>query len=200
MIPRTIHQVWLGPRPVPTIWTDQWRFPGWEYRLWREADIDALGLVNVGAFAHYMARGQWHGASDVARVEILWRFGGVFVDADAEPVRPFDGAPFMAASFFAAHEQRDDEPGRIANGIIGAEAGHPILARYMGIIERATNLEPPWSTVGGTALTAAAADDPTAMILPEGTFYPVHYTGRHAEPAETWAVQHWGTTLGTYPS
>lgn len=201
MIPRAVHQVWLGPRPVPLRWTEQWRFAGWEYRLWREEDIHLMrpGLANRAAYDWYLRSGCWHGASDVARVEILLRHGGVFADADAEPTRPWDAAPFMGLGFFAAHEVRDDEPGRVANGIIGAEAGHPVLARYAELIGLAPSLEPPWRAVGGTLLTRAVAEagDPSA-ILPEGAFYPVHHTGRLAAPADNWAVQHWATTLGGY--
>src|SRR5678816_3533579 len=97
MVPRSLHQIWLGPRPVPVNWTEQWhiKHPRWKYRLWREADIARLGLRNQAAYDLYMEAGTWYGAADVARVEILHRFGGVYLDADSEPTRSWEGAPFM---------------------------------------------------------------------------------------------------------
>ena len=204
MIPHRIHQLWLGPRPVPTKWCDQWRamHPDWEYILWRDSDVAALGLANQATYDRYARLGIWYGAADVARVEILFRFGGVYLDADSEPLRPWDDAPFMASGFFAAYEYRDDRPGRIANGVIGAEAQHPILATYIDMIAKLPSIDPPWDTVGGTALTAAVAAHPErtdVAILPMATFYPRHYTGMVPDDrVEPWAVQHWASTVGGY--
>ena len=36
MIPKIIHQIWLGPLPPPQRWLDSWRdhHPDWDYHLW----------------------------------------------------------------------------------------------------------------------------------------------------------------------
>jgi len=52
-------------------------------------------------YERYLSEGIFDGAADVARVEILHRFGGIYVDADAEAVRPLDGADWLDARFFA---------------------------------------------------------------------------------------------------
>ena len=44
MIPRTLHQVWLGPDPIPARYMgflDGWRrlHPGWSYQLWTDGDL-----------------------------------------------------------------------------------------------------------------------------------------------------------------
>jgi mannosyltransferase OCH1-like enzyme len=112
MIPRTLHQIWIGPRPVPRRWTESWRrlHPEFEYRLWDEAAIDAFGLANLAVYRRYGEAEIYDGAADVARAEILHRFGGVYVDADSEALRPLGEAPIMNAGFFAQYEPNDSYP------------------------------------------------------------------------------------------
>src|SRR3990167_7702746 len=104
VIPHRLHHVWLGPRPVPQAWADAWAaaHPGWACRVWREADLAALPMVNRRVYDDFLTRGVWHGAADVARLELLHAEGGVYVDIDSRPLRSFEGAPFMDAGVFAA--------------------------------------------------------------------------------------------------
>jgi hypothetical protein len=82
MIQKLIHQLWIGPRPLPAF-TQSWRLCAfkndWEYRLWREKDIDDL---NLKWRACYDAAPMFQIKSDIARIEILSRFGGFYVDCD----------------------------------------------------------------------------------------------------------------------
>jgi hypothetical protein len=84
MIPRTIHQIWIGPKPIPTQWTDNIKEmaakTGFGYKLWRDADIAKFGLNMLNI---YEATPTWYGKADIARYEILFRLGGIYVDADS---------------------------------------------------------------------------------------------------------------------
>jgi hypothetical protein len=205
VIPRTLHHIWFGPRPVPEAWIAAWcaMHPGWEHRLWREADLAGVPMVNRAAFEDFLARGVWHGAADIARVAILRAQGGVYVDVDSKPLRPFTGAPFMDAGFFAAYEPSPSLPGRIANGTIGAEAGHPILATYAELVSRMECLAEPWDTTGGTGLTAAVLVHRQCckpLVLPARTFYATDAHGRPVPGRETAYSEHfWASTNHAYP-
>lgn len=205
MIPRVLHQVWVGPRPVPDAWIAAWAamHPTWELRLWREADLAGLEMVNRRHFDEQLARACWHGASDIARVEILRHHGGVYVDVDAKPLRSFDAAPFMAARFFAAYEPTPSLPGRLANGTIGAERGHPILDTYARLVAEMPALDEPWDTSGGTGLTAAVLAHRQCckpLILPARTFYRTDARGREVRGSETPYSEHfWASTNHLYP-
>jgi Glycosyltransferase sugar-binding region containing DXD motif len=205
-IPRRLHQVWLGPRPVPDRWAARWRarHRHWTYRLWREADVEAIlpdGLRP--AWEHFLGKAIWHGAADVARVAILLREGGVYVDIDSEPVRSLDGAPFMRGTFFAGLELGTPEaPVRITNGVIGTTRDHPILIDYAERIAAAEVIEPPWRTVGGGFLTEAVLGHlaPGVWVLPIRTFYPEDKNGVSAPGnARIYARQYWATTHRLYP-
>lgn len=191
MIPRILHFVWLGPRPLPVEWLRAWRalHLDWEHRIWHEADIRALPLRNRRTFDAYLARPHYAGAADVARAEILLACGGVYTDIDSTPLRSLSGAPFMAAGFFAGYTLPvPGRPGRVGNGTLGAERWHPVLVDYVAAMGQQRTIWPAWDTTGGTLLTSVLArhrDDPTVQLLPAGTFYP---RGRHGAVANDGAV------------
>lgn len=205
MIPRVLHHIWLGPKPYPREWASAWRqmHPGWTQRIWREAELEDIDMPNRDAYEAFRARGCWHGASDIARVGVLMGEGGVYVDIDSKPLRTLERAPFMDAGFFVAYEPVPSLPGRIANGTIGAEAGHPILLTYADLVARMETLDEPWDTCGGTGLTAAVLVHRQCchpQVLPARTFYPTDARGRRVPGQEAPYTEHfWATTNRLYP-
>jgi hypothetical protein len=109
VIPKLLHQIWIGPRPAPRAWIETWRAVNTDFRhrLWTDERIDAFGLRNDDLYRRFLDAGLYDGAADVARVEILHRHGGVYADADSVALRPLDRAPFMRAGFFAPREPVD---------------------------------------------------------------------------------------------
>jgi mannosyltransferase OCH1-like enzyme len=124
-IPKIIHQIWLGS-PLPgkykklqQTWREQ--HSEWQYILWTETEIEQFGLVNQAAYDAATNYGQ---KSDIARYEILYRMGGLYVDTDFECLQSFD-VLHHCCDFFAGIAY-----GRVVsvyNGLIGAAPGHPIL-------------------------------------------------------------------------
>ena len=210
MIPHTLHFVWVGPKPVPAEWIRAWRalHLDWEIRIWHEADLWALPLLNREVFRHYMRRSNYPGAADVARVEVLLRCGGVYSDIDSEPVRTLSDAPFMEAGFFAAYTlPLKGHEGRVGNGTLGAVAGHPVLKDYARAIGQQGKLEPAWNTTGGTLLTRVLSvhrDDPSVQVLPAGTFYAEGRRGVRANDGATTYVRHFWAgspdSIRSYPT
>jgi inositol phosphorylceramide mannosyltransferase catalytic subunit len=84
-IPKIIHQIWLGPKEPPQWCIDSWRIeymksnPDWTYKMWNEEEIEQLGLINKDI---YDKESTYRGKSDIARYEILYKEGGIFIDAD----------------------------------------------------------------------------------------------------------------------
>ncbi len=133
-IPRSIHQIWLGGSLPPRYreWAKSWERlnEGWEYRLWDEKSILALGLHNEMAFRKTPSLGA---KSDIARYEILHRLGGIYADTDFECVRPFDEiagtCTFFAGTVFA------DSP-VLNNGLMGAVPGHQVLTEIINALSK----------------------------------------------------------------
>ncbi len=126
-IPKIVHQVWLGG-PLPEAyqgWSRSWGClnRGWEYRLWDEKAIRSMGLRNDRAFRQSRSYGV---KSDIARYEILERFGGVYADTDFECLKPFDEIS-ERCSFFAGIIFGDSPV--INNGLVGSAPGHELLKK-----------------------------------------------------------------------
>ncbi len=65
--------------------------------------------------------------ADILRLEILYRHGGVYVDADIDRMRPMDdliaGRNFVGVCL---------KPGRMTNTFIASVPEHPLLERALG--------------------------------------------------------------------
>lgn len=87
MIPKVIHLIWIGPNPCPyngNIKTYELNNPGWTVKVWGNNDIM---LRNQRIFD---MMNSWPAKADVMRLEILYRHGGVYVDADSLCLKPID--------------------------------------------------------------------------------------------------------------
>jgi hypothetical protein len=191
-----------------------WRdaHPAWEYTVWDERAMRRFRLTNARLYRRLCDIGRYDGASDVARAEILLRRGGVWVDADSECLRPLDGAPFMDARFFAVQdpvveggwavvrELLGDVEYLVAGGFMGAEAGHPIMRRYVEALSRVLSqtgeLTPTWITTGGVLMMKVIGDDPDAQILPAWTFFDRNLKGKPVIGGEPYGRHFWGSTAG----
>jgi mannosyltransferase OCH1-like enzyme len=211
MIPRILHFIWIGEKKRPDYWMS-WmvKNPEFEIVFWDERMINHLRLKNVKLYDEYYSKGEYHGAADVARVEILEKHGGIYMDSDSICIKPINDADFMESEFFAAFEG-ENHPGRIANGAIGSVPGHPILKDYIESMGKAIKIRPVWNTIGGTMFTKCIndfieqdfidrfGDESDVRILPTCTFYPVNHNGQKAPiVGDVYADQLWGSTKKLY--
>lgn len=204
-IARHLHQIWLGPAPAPRAQMDEWSrlHSGWSFTVWDEAALRDFGLTLRAHFEAYVAMGLWHGAANVARLEVLHRLGGVYADADSVPTRSWDDAPFMDADHFCGRVQpRPSHPGLIGNAFIGSVPRHPILEDAIRRVAVAKRRTPPWRHTGVVPYSDAVrgrAHLPGVVIMPTAAFYPLdrHGTSAPDEGAETWARHLWGSTRGS---
>ena len=211
-IPKVIHQIWLGssyPEKYVDL-RDTWlaQNPGWKYKLWMEEDIIALKLVNKKQYEKAKNYGE---RSDIARYEILYRFGGLYIDTDFECLRSFDlfhdCFDFYAGLGFGHQFE-------LYNGLIGSVAGHPILKCAIDRISAqkpGNKVDTPFSTgpiffaqcFYDTMRSQSKAVRSHTVAFPCSYFYPWpcwerKYKEREEIEAwfkpETYAVHHWYTS------
>lgn len=188
-IPRIIHQIWIGPKEPPMHWIKTVqnfaRNNGYSYKLWRDVDIDALGLTNLRA---YRAEPSWAGKADIARYEILYRYGGIYVDADSmiineDKVNLDKVFSDIVTDSFAAYEKNGSC--LIANGIIGSVAGGQFMSKMIKYIKETYEGYrifgiPAFISTGPYAMSHLYYRDNNwrlMTVLPSDYFYPAHWWG-----------------------
>lgn len=209
MIPRRLHRIWLGP-PMPDEYarygqTWQRQHPDWEHRLWGEQELAELHMHNRAMYAAAEVEApcdsiRWR--VDVARLEILWLFGGAYVDCDAECLRPLD--PLLEHRMFLPQSPNDKT--LLTNAVMGAEAAHPFLgALISGLPANAAAYRGKRlvDTVGGKFITRqmAAVKPVGVTILPWWLFAAQSIRDRDrgliAEPhPDAYATHVYGNTRG----
>ena len=92
MIPKIIHYIWLGGKPLPKIaekCIESWKkfCPDYEIKRWDETNLD----VNKYEFTKnaYEAK-KFAFVSDVFRTQILYNEGGIYFDIDVELIKPIE--------------------------------------------------------------------------------------------------------------
>ena len=123
MIPKIIHYCWFGGAKYPDVVKKclaSWKkfCPDYELMLWNESNYDVtLNDYCKEAFENK----KWAFVSDYARLDILYRFGGFYLDTDVELVKSLDG--LRKLSCFVA----SDGTG-INTGLgCGAEKNNPMI-------------------------------------------------------------------------
>jgi mannosyltransferase OCH1-like enzyme len=175
VIPRVIHQIWIGPDPLPEDhrrWIETWRsnHPSWEHRLWTEENLpqDPIRPEILERLRAPVER------ADILRLEILYRHGGIYVDADVECLRPVD--PVLEGEDFVGVCLK---PGRATNTFIASVPEHPLLERAL---KEAQPMDVYWTlsaapdalkeVAGPPLLRRLLRDYPDVKLLDPPVFFP----------------------------
>ena len=88
---------------------------GWEFRTW-QIPLEPRDFELGHKFGQCTSGAQLAG---LVRLEVLWRYGGVYVDMDIEPLRPFDD--LLRLPGFVGTE----DGAVLTDALLAAEPGHP---------------------------------------------------------------------------
>jgi len=204
-IPKIIHQIWLGSKLPHKYkeYQESWvkKHPDWLYKLWTEKDIENLDLINLNL---YKASKNYGEKSDIARYEILYQCGGLYVDTDFECLMPFD----------TLHHACDFYTGCVAaphvvcfNGLIAAKPNHPILQRCINdLAENSKKHKKTLEKTGPGFFTRCVIKEffnesvERCVLFPAPYFYPWPWYKRDHESCkkrysfvrpESFAIHHW---------
>jgi mannosyltransferase OCH1-like enzyme len=183
MIPKVIHQIWLGDqsrRPSKLMETWKTLNPDWEHKIWTEENMPELQCQ-----PQFDAMAELAGKADILRYEILFNEGGFYIDADAECTKPLDDF-FLDNDSFCCWENEYTRTGLMANGYLGAIKGNALMGLMINTIKQipiqVMKDFPPltaWQTVGPSLLTKMIQHHTYHKIevYPSHYFIPLHYTG-----------------------
>lgn len=138
--------------------------------------------------------------SDILKWEVVYRFGGTYIDVDQECLRPFEMLHHMY-DFYAGIQPLDTQLVQLGAGIFGAVPGHPILGNCVNTIKADRNKPQIVIRTGPihftkSFLAEAGGHKTIDVALPASYFYPCDYEQR-GQPRSVWhrpesfAVHHW---------
>lgn len=142
-VPQVIHRVWLrDPMPAQVAEagdTIRRLHPGWEVLDW--TDPDALPpLRNQDMFdaaAHWCPRDPVRFESDLLRLELLWRYGGIYLDTDVQVGRHLSELVDGRRCVVARSPQHIGGHHPITNCVMASVPAHPWIGRLIHTLPQA---------------------------------------------------------------
>jgi len=204
-IPKKIHQIWIGPKKIPKKyidWSNTWtrNNPDWDYKLWTNKDIKSFNLQNRSIFELSENIGF---KSDLVRYEILYKYGGIYIDTDFEclnkipdKLRDYDFVSCLGFNYTP----------EILNGFLMASPQSKILKELISNIRLPQYKKDPMSIIklsGPIKLTEvyfknSQFNKDKYMILPSNYCYPYpsflinsSIKEENEITSESFAIHHW---------
>jgi len=123
-IPKIIHYCWFGKTEIPSHLKkciESWKKYCLDYEIirWDESNYDVS--KNQYMKEAYENR-KWGFVPDYARIDIVYQYGGIYLDTDVEIIKSFDDL-LCSSSFFGYVDMRDVNLGQG----FGAEKGNLLL-------------------------------------------------------------------------
>lgn len=132
MIPKVIHYCWFGENKLPEHaqkCIESWKkyCPDYEIKEWNEKNVDIRSITYMQQAYKEKA---WCFVSDVARLQIIYKYGGIYLDADVKVIKSFD-------SLLKYHAFMGMEEGLLNKTYVnlglgfGAEAGNELVGELL---------------------------------------------------------------------
>lgn len=127
-IPKVIHYCWFGKKEMPDFLKKciaSWKrvCPDYEIIEWNESNYD------VSKFSYSKEayeNGKYGFVTDIARLDILYTYGGIYLDTDVMLLKSPEPLLFQKA-FVGVEKWGNINSG----GMMGAEPGHPMLKELL---------------------------------------------------------------------
>lgn len=211
-VPKILHRIWLNPGddPMPPVFVGygrQWAklHPGWECREWcNPAALPPLRNQDLFDRAQEVCPRDWKRfQADILRLELLWLYGGIYVDTDVEPLRPVDDLLSRGVIVAWSPNRGRDGSRLLTQAVIGAEPRHPFIGACLDELPRSVERyrrRPLAQMIGPHMVTRVWQSTLHGVRpLPERTFYPqsirARARGRRVDAAGAYTIHRWNTTL-----
>jgi mannosyltransferase OCH1-like enzyme len=192
LIPKTFHRIWLGPKPLPgefVKYGETWLHyhPDWTMNTWNEANM--IPLINQEEYNNTASVVK---KSDIARPELIYKFGGVYIDCDFECLKNIESLIKGLEAFSASEDSKI-----VYIGIMGCVPNSPffkqIIDRLPDSISKNSHLDLVNQT-GPIYYTEVFKECEGIKIFGPELFYPYLYTEKHRKGEafpNAYAVHHW---------
>jgi hypothetical protein len=206
-IPKILHVMWIGAEKTPINLMMSWKHknPDFEFIIWNEEEFIKRHMF-FKCIKQVTDIYEISGKCDILRWEILYKYGGVFVDADSICIEPIDDY-FMTKQAFSTYENEYVRKSLVACGMMGFIPNHNLCRDIINWISEPSLSESiirnykAWISVGPYLLTKflGTGNYPDFSVFPSYTVLPMHHTGLLYEGhRKVYAHQVWGSSNQSY--
>jgi inositol phosphorylceramide mannosyltransferase catalytic subunit len=207
LIPKTIHYIWLGGKPMHPLmvqWRQEWEslHPGWEVKIWSETPGRPASLTSwhetLDSSFPELLRDSCHLSqkSNIWRYELLHRLGGLYLDTDFEPLKCIEPL-IVGLKAFAGKCHVANSPNMTigCGGMFGCVSRDPWTK---DLIENMPSRDPGISmSLGASYFNEITSRHPEVHLFEPDVFYsqrceqPGHY--KSPIPTAAYAVHRWSS-------
>jgi mannosyltransferase OCH1-like enzyme len=193
VIPNIIHQIWVGPKPIPTtsiefITNIRRLHPDYEYRLWSDKDITPETFKN---YSYIMNCKSYAQKADLMRYEILYNHGGIYLDIDFELFQNL--TPLLTNDLVVCNEDESIHE-KISNSFFACIKHNPQLLNCVNSVKNINFLRSIQIASGPVFFRQCLDLKNNVTLLPTHMMFPTHYTNPtkpFVKTDNTYGCHHW---------
>lgn len=132
-IPKVIHYCWVGEKEIPdkdkkNIETWKKMCPDYKFMFWNEENYD---FTKNQYMQEAYEKKKWGFVPDYLRLDVIYQYGGIYLDTDVEIIKKFDS--LLEEQAFAGFEGKEN----VAFGLgFGAVPHNPIIKEMKDYYEK----------------------------------------------------------------
>jgi hypothetical protein len=206
LIPKIVHQIWIGNNPINdtlirSMKTWEATNPSWKRWLWTDQDISVPGWTTKPISSFPMINKKYYDRlikpprkSNILRVELIYRFGGIYSDNDVDVQKDLsfllDGLSSFGANFCNISEHPEYECGT-NNAIFGSVAGEKWLANAIDLIPSRAVDDRAW---GPKLVSDVCKNHPEVLCFEPWVMSPYRWDEPDKEKSiypDAWMIHRW---------
>ena len=165
-IPKIVHYCWFGGKEKPDSvkkCIESWKkfLPDYQLMEWNE---DNFNIEKLKYTKEAYAEGKYAFVSDVARIEALYQYGGIYMDTDVEVLKSFNS--LLNTRCILGMEEKE----YVATSFMAFEKGHPLVKEFLKLYENIRFLDEDGQINTGTNVAKL-----TNMLMEKGFVQENHY-------------------------
>ena len=158
-IPKTIHYCWFANNDKPDkikSYINSWKIhmPDFEVIEWNESNFD-VNKLEYTKEAYNMKKYAF--VSDVARIEALYKYGGIYFDTDVEVFKSFDDILYKRCVLGFEEEEY------VATSMMACEPNHPLIKKFLELYNNERFVDENGHIIQGTNVSKL-----TSLLMDKG--------------------------------
>lgn len=165
-IPKIIHYCWFGGKEKPENvqkCIESWKkhLPDYQFMEWNEHNFNICNLQYTKDA--YDAK-KYAFVSDVARIEALYKYGGIYMDTDVEVLKSFND--LLDARCLLGLEEKE----YVATSFMAFEKNHPLVREFIDLYQNLSFYDE-----NGQIITGTNVEKLTNMLIKKGLVKENYY-------------------------